>query len=414
MDLSWLYKGKEILIGVTGGIAAYKVPELVRLFVKSDAGVSVVSTDAGGEFASPLVLEALSGNPVYREVLDVTSEGAIPHIMLAERSDLFVISPATANVLARLANGFADDLLTCTALAYRGPLVIAPGMNSNMWVNPATQRNVEILKSRGVFFVGPEEGELACGVTGVGRMSSPEVIYEACAGSLVAEKKLAGRKVLVTAGSTREAWDPVRFLGNRSTGRMGYALARAGVAQGAQVTLISGVCDTADNPPWGADVVSVETAREMYEKVTAIWENYDIVIKAAAVADWRPAQLKPIKCKKNVMGETCSLELARNPDILETMGRLKAERALKRPLIVGFAAETGTPDVDVVEIAREKMNRKGCDVMVVNDVAREGSGFGVETNQVKILYRSGEMESFGLMSKDELAHEICIRAADGI
>ncbi len=414
MDLSWLYKEKDILIGVSGGIAAYKIPELVRLLVKSGARVRVVSTDAGVEFVSPLVLEALSGNPVYREVLDVTNEGTIPHIMLAQRSDLFVIAPATANLLAKLANGFADDLLTCTALAYKGPVVIAPGMNSDMWANPATQRNLEILKSRGVFFVGPEQGELACGVTGVGRMSSPEVIYEASAGSLVEEKRLSGKKVLVTAGSTRESWDPVRFLGNRSTGRMGYALARAALAQGAQVTLISGVCDTTDSPPWGAEILSVETAGRMYEEVMSRWSSYDVVIKAAAVADWRPAEPQPTKCKKNKMGETSSLELKRNPDILENLGRLKREGDLKSPLIVGFAAETGARNADIIEIAKDKMNRKACDLLVVNDVSLEGSGFGVDTNQVNILYRSGEMESLRLMSKDELSHEIWGRVADRI
>lgn len=407
MDLTWLCKNKEILIGVSGGIAAYKVPELVRAFSKSGAVVRVISTKAGLEFFAPLAVEALCRKPVLSEVLDVTIGGEIPHISFAERSDLFLVAPATANVLAKLAVGVADDLLTSTALAYRGPMVVAPGMNKHMWAHPATQKNVEMLKERGVVFVGPEIGELACGYSGIGRMSSPATLFEACASFLVNEKPLKGKSVLVTAGSTREPWDPVRFLGNRSTGRMGYAVARAAVALGARVTLISGVTDLDDGPPWGADLISVETAQEMYERVLELWGDFDCVVKAAAVADWRPAERLTGKWKKAGRGDSCSLDLVRNEDILETLGRQRG----KDKILVGFAAETAQEGVDIIEVAKEKMAAKGCDLMIVNDVSEEGSGFGVETNRATVLHEGGTEEPLERMPKDRLAHEICKRIA---
>jgi phosphopantothenoylcysteine decarboxylase / phosphopantothenate---cysteine ligase len=387
---------RRVVVGVAGGIAAYKAAELVRALVKAGAEVRVVMTAAAREFVTPLTLQALSQHPVATDTFDLTQEATIGHIQLADWAELLVVAPATADVIARLAHGLANDLLTTVALACRAPLLLAPAMNVNMWRHPATRANLRLLVERGALTVGPDAGELACGWIGEGRMMEAADIAAACARAL-GPRDWQGRKVLVTAGPTFEPIDPVRFVGNRSTGKMGFAIARQAARRGAQVTLVAG--PTALPTPAGVERVDVETARQMREAVLARLDGQAMVVMTAAVADYRPASAAPHKLKKEALGEAPSVALTRNPDIL-------AELAGRAPVVVGFAAETE----EVERRAVAKLRAKGCDLLVANDVSEAGSGFGTDTNRVLLVGRDGSAEWLPQLTKDEVAERILERA----
>jgi phosphopantothenoylcysteine decarboxylase/phosphopantothenate--cysteine ligase len=392
---------RRILLVVTGGIAAYKTPELVRLLRRAGYSVRCAMTRAAAQFVSPLALQTVSGQAVRRELFDAAEEGQIDHIALADWAELVVVAPATAHSLAKFASGLADDLVSTVMLATRAPLLLAPAMNVNMWRHPATAHNVAALTDRGAHWVGPEAGELACGWEGEGRMSDPAVIALRVA-ALLGGRDLGGVRVLVTAGGTREPVDAVRYLGNRSSGRMGYAVARQAARRGAEVVLVSG--PVALPTPPGVRRVDVGSALEMREAVRREFAGADVVVKAAAVADFRPASVSERKIRKEDLAEGAglSLELVRNPDILAELCREKGSR-----VIVGFAAESH----DVIESARRKIARKGCDLLVANDVSGADSGFDVDRNTVSFVWPAGDVESLPPLSKDEVADHLLDRVA---
>lgn len=392
-----MLRGKTIVLGVTGGIAVYKAVELLRLLTKAGAVVHVVMTRAATEFVTPLTFQTLSGHPVHIELFNLISEQEIGHISLAERADLFIVAPATANFIGKVAGGIADDLLTTTIMATKAPVLIAPAMNVNMYQNPIYRENEARLKSHGYLFVAPACGMLACGYEGEGKLQAPEQILEEAVAALT-PKPLAGERILVTAGPTREEIDPVRFISNHSSGKMGYAIARQARLRGAEVTLVTG--PTALDVPYGIEVIRVESAAEMREAVLAKLGAIDIVIKAAAVADYRPTLRAEMKVKKTA--SHLAIELEKNPDILAEIGARKEGRTL-----VGFAAETE----DLVGNATSKLNRKNLDMVVANDVSLEGAGFHVDTNIAKLLFRDGRVEELPLMGKEELAGIILDRVA---
>jgi len=377
---------------VAGGIACYKAVELVRLLVKEGFSVQVVMTREAVQFVTPLTFQALSGKPVATEIFSLTEESQIGHINLADQAQIFVIAPATANVIGKVASGIADDLLTTVVMATQAPVLFAPSMNVHMLENPIVQENIRKLRRLGYHFMEPAEGYLACGYEGKGRLPEPEAIVEEIRG-LLKKKDLAGERVLITAGPNHEPIDPVRFITNRSSGKMGYALARAALRRGAEVTLVAG--PTALAAPGKAQVVSVKTAAEMRAAVLERFPNSTAVVMAAAVSDYSPAEAAPKKLKKGA--ESMRLELKRNPDILEELGTKKNGR-----LLVGFAAETD----DVLANAGKKLKEKNLDMIVANDVTAEGSGFEGETNIATILDRSGNVQTLPLMTKDELADRI--------
>ena len=390
--------GRRIVVGVAGGIAAYKAAELVRALVKLGASVRVVMTQAAQQFITPLTLQSLSQQPVATDTFDLSQEQTIGHIQVADWAELLVIAPATADIIARLANGLANDLLSTVALACRAPLLLAPAMNVNMWQHPATQANLRVLVERGALTCGPDAGELACGWIGQGRMIEAAEIAAACVQAL-GRGDWRGRRVLVTAGPTFEPIDPVRFVGNRSTGKMGFAIARQAARRGAQVTLVAG--PVALPTPLGVTRVDVETALQMREATLAhAAKDQALIVMTAAVADYRPRETAPHKLKKDALGDAPSIALTRNPDIL-------AELAGKAPVVVGFAAETD----DVERNATAKLRAKGCDLIVANDVSEAGSGFGTDTNRVLIVGRDGAVESLPQLTKDEVADRILDRAA---
>ncbi|MCD6499231.1 MAG: bifunctional phosphopantothenoylcysteine decarboxylase/phosphopantothenate--cysteine ligase CoaBC [Deltaproteobacteria bacterium] len=404
MNHRWLFEGKSVLVGVSGGIAAYKTAELVRLFVKAGAQVRVVMTETATRFVGPVTFEALTGQAVLVDVAARPSTtGGIGHIELAKKADLMVVAPATANTMAKLAGGFASDMLSAVALASRCPLLLAPGMNVDMWNHRATQANLALLRERGCLVVGPEAGDLACGVRGMGRMSEPAAIFDASVRAL-SPQDLGGLKVLVTAGATRETIDDVRFLTNRSTGKMGFAMARAAAARGADVILVAGPGCLV--PPYGLHLVSVRDARQMAQEVLGRASEMDVVVKSAAVADWRPKDSVKGKIAKEDLGDEYVLKLVRNPDILKELGERRM--AGVRPLLVGFAAEAGA---GARQRAQAKLERKNCDFFVLNDVTEPHAGFEVDTNRAELLARSGEHWAFDLMTKNQLAHEIWHRLA---
>jgi phosphopantothenoylcysteine decarboxylase/phosphopantothenate--cysteine ligase len=390
---------RRILVAVSGGIAAYKVPELVRELIRAGHAVRCVLTPAATRFVAPLVLQTLTGAPARQDLFDPSEEGEIDHIALADWAELVVVAPATAHVLARLAHGLADDLVTTVALATRAPLLLAPAMNVNMWQHAATRENVAILRERGARMVGPEAGELACGWQGEGRMAEPERIAAEVA-RLLAPQDLAGVRVLVTAGGTREPLDAVRFLGNRSSGRMGFAVAEEAARRGAEVVLVAG--PGALDTPAGVRRIDVETALEMREAVLAELPKAEVVIKAAAVADFRAAQTSARKIRKEDLapGAGLAVELVRNPDILAEICQQKGDR-----VIVGFAAESH----DVLESARRKLARKGCDLIVANDISAAGSGFDVDTNTVVFVWPDAEAEALPPLPKREVAARLLDR-----
>jgi phosphopantothenoylcysteine decarboxylase/phosphopantothenate--cysteine ligase len=388
--------GRRILLGITGGIAAYKSVLLLRLLTEGGADVQVVMTPAATRFVGPATFAALSGKPVHSDVFERAD--AVLHVRLARKADVAVVAPATANVLARLAHGLADDLLTSTLLEATCPLVVAPAMHAGMWAHAATRRNVGILLDRGAIIVGPNEGPLAAGDEGVGRMAEPEEIYRAVLQAVGHEPDLGGRRVLVTAGPTHEAIDAVRYIGNRSTGKMGFAVAIEAARRGAMVTLISGPVSLGD--PLGVETVRVETAAQMANEVLDRFPAVDVVVMAAAVADFRPSRPLAGKLKKN--GPPPDLSLEPTIDILATLGKRKEHQ-----MLVGFAAETS----DLEQEGRRKLAEKNLDLIVVNEVGREGTGFGSDADVAAIFARDGQDVPATSWSKPDLAQTICDRVA---
>ena len=387
---------RNVLLGVSGGIAAYKSAELIRQLQELGANVRVVMTRGAREFITPLTLQALSGNPVHTELLDEEAEQGMGHIELARWADVVVMAPATADLLARLCAGRADDLLTTAALACAAPVVVAPAMNQQMWQDPATQANVTQLAARGFNIVGPAAGIQACGDTGPGRMEDPAVIAGAAA-QLFDVELLAGKRVVITAGPTREALDPVRYLSNHSSGKMGYALARAAVDAGALTTLVSG--PVALQAPERVTLISALSAQDMYDECMALVPGCDVFIACAAVADYRPASRAAHKIKKGE--EEMTLTLVRNPDIVTAVAA-----AEDGPFTVGFAAETH----DVVAYARDKLERKGLDMIVANDVSNGQIGFNSDNNAVTVLWRDGQ-EELALSGKAVIGRQVIARIA---
>ncbi|MEY3786848.1 MAG: hypothetical protein RIQ94_2623 [Pseudomonadota bacterium] len=394
---------KHILLGVSGGIAAYKSAELVRLFKKQGAEVQVVMTKSAMQFVSPLTFQALSGNPVHSELLDADVENAMGHISLARWADCLIIAPATANIIAKLSHGIADDLLSTLYLAATCPVYVAPAMNQAMWNKAVTRENIETLLRHGVKLIGPEQGDQACGETGFGRLSEPVVICKHLTDALEYQNHspvqcLQGLKVLISAGPTREPLDPVRYLTNRSSGKMGYALANAALKAGAEVTLVSGpVSLTAPN---NVQLIKVETARQMYDAVMSKASEHAIYIGAAAVADYSPVVMQPEKIKKQDAQATIILQ--KTKDILADVAGLD-----KRPFTVGFAAETH----NLEDYAREKLIRKKLDMIAANWVGQEQGGFDSEQNALHVFWKSGD-KTFSMMDKTQLAEQLITLIAE--
>jgi len=397
----------RVILGIGGGIAAYKSAELARLLMQSGHEVQAIMTRAGEEFVRPLTFAALTGRKVLTDLFAI--ESAIEHISVAQENDVLAIAPATADLMAKMAHGLADDFLTTLYLAFTGPVVVAPAMNVNMWQHPATQANLETLRRRGHRIVEPESGYLACGMTGPGRLADPEVIAAAIENELPRRHDLDGEYVLITAGPTQEPLDPVRYITNRSSGKMGYALAEAAAARGARVVLISGPVHL--TPPRRVEVVQVNTAVEMHDRVMDHLAPASIVIKAAAVADFHLSKVPDQKVKKTAA--RISMELDPTPDILAEVGRKKGDR-----LLIGFAAETQ----NLVQEARRKLESKNCDMVVANLVGGSDSGFESDENEVTLVTRTGETIPIARASKREIADRIFdqllrlrleIHAADG-
>ena len=389
-------RGKTLLVGVTGGIAAYKAAELVRLLTKSGAGVQVVMTRAAQQFITPLTLQALSGRPVLTDLFDLGLESEIGHIQAARSADAVIVAPATANVLAKMAAGIADDYLTTVLLATEAPVIVCPAMNAKMYAHAATQDNLRVLRRRGVMVVEPEAGSLACGEEGPGRLADLSLIVEAACRALT-PKTLSGARIVVSAGPTWEPFDPVRFITNPSSGKMGFALALEASRRGAHVDLVTGPTALAD-PPF-VTTHRVTTARDMEQAVKALARNAQAVIMAAAVSDYRPEDMAPQKIKKS--DDDLVIRLVRNPDILAGLGSDKQPGQI----LVGFAAETE----QLLENATEKLRKKNLDLIVANDLTQPGAGFRCDTNVVKILDRSGGVEALPCLSKEETARRILDR-----
>ena len=382
--------GKTVVLGVCGGIAAYKAVDVVSRLVKCGATVHVIMTAAAAQFVTPLMFREISGQPVYTTMWEEPKLWNVEHIALARRADLFVIAPATANMIGKIANGIADDFLSTTVMATTAPVLLVPAMNTELYLSAATQTNLKPRGDRGFHLMTPESGPLACGTAGIGRLPESSAIVERIAAHFSAGKSLQGVRLLVTAGGTREAIDPVRYIGNRSSGKMGYAIAAVAAERGAEVILVSGPVSLA--APTGVTRVSVESALEMRDAVLAAFSTVDIVIKAAAVADYRPDVVAEQKIKKQSSNMT--VNLIKNPDILAELGSSKSSQFL-----VGFAAETQ----DLAKNATEKLRRKNLDMLVANDVTQAGAGFESETNIVKVFYQDGVSEELPQMSKRELA-----------
>ncbi|MCI8938833.1 MAG: bifunctional phosphopantothenoylcysteine decarboxylase/phosphopantothenate--cysteine ligase CoaBC [Dorea sp.] len=388
-----MLKGKKIVLGITGGIAAYKSAALTSLLIKSGADVQVIMTEHAREFIAPLTFEALTNRRCLTDTFDRNHEYSTEHVALAKEADAVLIAPATANVMAKLAHGIADDMLTTTVLACGCPKVIAPAMNTRMYENPATRENIDTLRRHGMTVVEPASGRLACGDVGAGKMPEPEELLQYVLMACACEKDMAGKKVLVTAGPTRELLDPVRYITNHSTGKMGYSIAKLCALRGAQVTLVSG--KTSLIPPMFVEVVPVVTAEDMFREVTARSREMDIIIKAAAVADYRPKNVSDEKMKKSD-GEM-TLELERTKDILGHLGSHKREGQF----LCGFAMETQ----NLLENAKEKLLRKNADMIIANNLKIQGAGFGTDTNVVTIITEDGA-QALELMSKEAVAGQI--------
>jgi phosphopantothenoylcysteine decarboxylase / phosphopantothenate---cysteine ligase len=386
-------QGKTIVLGVTGGIAAYKAAALCSKLTQAGADVRVIMTDSALKFISPLTFQALSRHDVYVDTFEEKEASRITHIDLADSADLVLVAPATANILGKMANGLADDMLTTTLLATTAPVMVAPAMNVHMYTHPAVESNIALLRARGVKFVEPGEGQLACGYVGKGRLAEPEEIAAAVSAFFAEGQLLVGKKVLVTAGGTIERIDAVRYLTNDSSGKMGYAIAEAAAEHGADVVLIT-AASAALPVPNGVKPIYVQSAEQMLEAVLAEFDHTDFVFKAAAVADYRPLETLDHKMKKKADQDRLTLELIKNPDILQSIGERK-----KNQIIVGFAAETH----DLDKHAMDKLKIKNCDLLVANDVSMSGAGFGTDTNIVKIFDGNGLLESLPLQSKKAIA-----------
>ncbi|MGE0872881.1 MAG: bifunctional phosphopantothenoylcysteine decarboxylase/phosphopantothenate--cysteine ligase CoaBC [Kofleriaceae bacterium] len=392
--------GARVVVGVGGGIAAYKAAELVRLLDKAGAEVEVAMTKRAQHFVGPMTFQALTRRPVFTDLFNLTDEATIGHIQLADRADLVLIAPATANLISRLATGQADDAVSAIALATRAPVLVAPSMNVNMWGHPITRANMErLMNVAGYHVVGPGDGFLACRWTGPGRLAEPVDIVEAAA-YVLSPKDFAGKNVVVTAGPTYEAIDPVRFVGNRSSGKMGVAIAGAAQRRGAAVTLVLGPSSVP--PPIGVTTMNVENAHQLEWALGNATKNADIVVMTAAVADYRPAKEAKQKLKRGQLGARASVELVANPDLLAELGKRRGSKT--SPMLVGFAAETE----DIVGNAAKKLETKRCDLIVANDVSQPDAGFAVDTNRVTLVDHVGA-EELPVGSKVEVAHRILDR-----
>ncbi len=385
-----MLKGKNIVLGVTGGIACYKACELASLLVKQHADVQVIMTENATKFVTPITFEQLTGNKALTDTFDRNFVHSVEHISVADKADMVIIAPATANIIAKLAHGIADDMLTTTVLACRCPKAIAPSMNTAMLENQVTQDNIETLRHYGWEIIEPDSGRLACGAVGKGKLPAPERLLEAVLHTAAHEKDMTGKKVLVTAGPTREALDPVRYLTNHSTGKMGYAIAKAASRRGAEVVLVSGKTDLPK--PAYVNVVDITSAQDMYDAVMAEADNSDIIIKAAAVADYRPATVADNKIKKT--DGDMSIPLERTTDILKTLG----EKKTAGRFLCGFSMETE----NMIENSRAKLTKKNLDMIAANNVKVEGAGFGVDTN-VLTLITADDQKELPMMSKDQAA-----------
>lgn len=388
-----MLNGKRIILGVTGGIAIYKAVDLVSKLRKKGAEVRVVMTEHAAKFVSPLLFSEISGHKCSVSMWDGRDEFNVEHIALANWGNLLLVAPATANILAKMACGIADDLLSTVLLAANSPIIVCPAMNTGMFENAATQENLKTLTGRGITVMEPASGELACGTSGAGRLPEvPEIIAYLEHFLAQREGDMRGLKVMVTAAGTREPIDPVRYVGNRSSGKMGYSIARQALLRGADVTLITG--PSALTPPPFAKVVCVETTKQMLDACLAVYSDTDIVIKAAAVADFKPRSVADQKIKKVHPEDGMTIVMDQNPDILKTLGSMK-----KQQFLVGFAAETQ----NLLENAANKVRKKNLDMIVANDVSLKGAGFNTDTNIVKFLYPDGTVEALEILSKDEVA-----------
>lgn len=390
-----MLKNKTVVIGVSGGIAAYKACDVVSRLKKLNANVHVIMTKSATEFVTPLTFQSLSQNYVVSDMFEEPKTWDVEHISLAKKADVFLIAPATANVIGKVANGICDDMLTTTVMATTGKVLIAPAMNTNMYKNPILQRNINILKELGYNFVNPESGRLACGDMGEGKLASPEIIVNAVIDLLNnRDKDLQGKKIMITAGPTVESIDPVRYLTNRSTGKMGYAIAKMAADRGADVTLVSG--PTNITPPANLKkLIKIQSAEEMYSAIINNFDENQVIIKSAAVADYKPKTYSNKKIKKS--NDDLVIELDRNKDIAYELGKIKKDK-----ILVGFAAETN----DLIENAKGKVNKKNLDFIVANDLTEEGAGFGTDTNIVKIIDKEGNISKYPQMRKDEVANVI--------
>ena len=395
-----LLENKKIVLAISGGIAAFKAAEIASMLRKRGAEVKCIMTEHATEFITPLTMREISGNPVAVSMFSDIPEFNVEHIALAQWADVFVIAPATANVIGKIAGGIADDMLTTTVMATTAPVVIAPAMNSNMYMNPIVQKNIAALKEYGYEIIEPATGHLACGVTGVGRLPEPEDIVDYVEFTACRTNLLKGKKVIVTAGGTREPIDPVRFIGNHSSGRMGFAIAKAAAFAGADVTLVAGSNDHLKTPAGVARRVDVGSTNDMKAAVDSYYDDCDLVIKSAAVADYRSAHPAANKIKKS--DETLTLTMAKNPDILYGLGQRKAHQVL-----IGFAAET----TNLIEYGTAKLKKKNLDMLVANDVSAEGAGFQGTPNIATFLFPDGSMEKLEKMDKEDLATVIVERAA---
>lgn len=393
-----MYSDKHVVLGVTGGIAVYKSVDVVSRLRKLGIHVNVIMTRSAQAFVQPLTFQSLSQNYVVTDMFEEPKTWDVEHISLAQRADLFLIAPATANVIGKIAGGIADDMLTTTVMATKAQVLIAPAMNTNMYENPILQNNIKILKERGYCFIEPASGRLACGDFGKGKLADPEVIVDEVLKILIPKRDLAGKKVLVTAGPTREAIDPVRYITNHSSGKMGYAIAERAAARGAEVLLVSGPTNLP--LPVGAKAIHVTSSQEMYHVVMEHAQNMDIIIKSAAVADYRPEAVANNKIKKGE--EDLVIRLTRNPDILRSLGAMKKENQV----LIGFAAETE----NLVKNAKGKIERKNLDFIVANDLTMEGAGFRGDTNIVTIIDRDGFLQQYEKMTKRDLAEIILDKA----
>lgn len=389
-----MLKDKTVVIGVSGGIAVYKTLDVISRLRKLGVNVNVIMTKSATEFVTPLSFQSLSQNYVVCDMFEDPKTWDVEHISLAKRADVFLIAPATANVIGKIANGIADDMLTTTVMATKAKVLIAPAMNTNMYENPILQRNINTLKELGYNFVEPESGRLACGDTGKGKLASPETIVDEVVKLLSKEQDLKGKSIIVTAGPTVESIDPMRYITNSSTGKMGYSIAKEAIERGADVTLITGPTNL--TPPQNLKkLVKIESAKDMYEAVLANLDENDVVIKSAAVADYKPKNYSNKKIKKS--DDDLVIELDRNKDIAQEIGKIKNNK-----ILVGFAAETN----DLIENASLKIKKKNLDFIVANDLTKEGAGFGVDTNIVKIIDKEGNITEYPKMKKEEVANII--------